>query len=203
MSTTNLSECSDQTCEYLKVLDKEKFLESTKDYVIVDRISYYGDTNEFNKGIVIKSDKNNKYKIDSTIVYNVNSDKIFKVPSDPNITARILHVDICKSIDEFIKPEKRKYTKKTIKTKTAIGGKLTNEGLNYYNNKMTELCKDDPGGWEKVKIAIWFIRKERTQRKRSEEEAILNSAKKYGINSQILLSRYRSNKNYWIEATYK
>lgn len=70
---------------------------------------------------------------------------------------------------------------------------LSEYGWDYYNFNMIVKCKDDPGGWDYMKIAIWFIRMEMKQRGRTFKKALANSAKKYELDKDLLYSRYQSN----------
>lgn len=82
-------------------------------------------------------------------------------------------------------------------TITESNGRLSDEGWEYHKSKMKEICKNDPGGAENMIIAIWFVRMELKQRRRTIEEALLNASKKYKVDRDLLFSRFQSNLVVW------
>ena len=132
-------------------------------------------TNGHYSGIIIKKSSDDNYILNDKIEYKLSG----KVKCDCDIPVYYVHKD-----NVIVKNGSKKKL-------------LSDEGWKYYNDKMDEICKDDPGGCENIRTAIWFVRMEMRQRFRSITLALENASLKYNIDLALLYSRFQSNLSVW------
>ena len=77
-------------------------------------------------------------------------------------------------------------------TKRKRIGKLSDDGWKWFKERMVEICKDDPGGPENMLEAIYFVGKEISQRKKTENQAYKNAARKYEVPEDTLMRRCKA-----------
>ncbi len=154
----------------------EEVVEVSKDYLfVIDQT----EKNGHYSGTIIKKSSDDNYILNHKIEYTLSG----KAKCKCDIPVYYVHKDNIIVEDES--------------TVTEGNGRLSNAGWEYYTDKMNDLCKDDPGGAENMRTAIWFVRMEMKQRRRTIEEALDNTSKKYKIGPGLLYSRFQSNLSVW------
>lgn len=134
-----------------------------------------------------------------------------KALKNKHLNKQVIIIGVCSADIENAKREielhKEKINEQTenvrLKRVKKKNGLLSDEGWEYYDKSLNEMCKNDPGGPEHTRKALWFVRKEMTQRGKSKQEAIENTAVKYDMDEEFLLSRMQSSLRYWGHALHK